>query len=86
MNQRMPYHLKIKYFFLFLLKEFEAQGNQIIIVTHSPVLLSYPNAQIISIKKEGIKDVAYEDTEQFSNYKNFLKNYKSYQKEILDFN
>lgn len=71
--------------FLFLLKEFEAQGNQIIIVTHSPVLLSYPNAQIISIKKEGIEDVAYENTEQFSNYKNFLENYKSYQKEILNF-
>jgi predicted ATPase len=71
--------------FLFLLKEFEIQGSQVIIVTHSPVLLSYPNAQIISITKEGIENVPYEDTNQFTNYKNFFENYKSYQKQINDF-
>jgi predicted ATPase len=46
--------------FLFLLKQFENNKNQIFIVTHSPVLLSYPNAQIIEIKKDNIKNIKFE--------------------------
>jgi len=71
--------------FLFLLKQFENDDNQIFIITHSPVLLSYPNAQIINLSNNGIDELDYEETEQFVNLKKFLNNYKSYQKEINDF-
>jgi len=71
--------------FLFLLKQFEDNNNQIFIITHSPILLSYPNAQIININKDKINELNYEDTEQFVNLKDFLNNYKIYQREILNF-
>jgi len=71
--------------FLFLLRQFENNNNQIFIITHSPVLLSYPNAQIINIGKDFIGEVEYEDTDQFVNLKDFLNNYKSYQREIMNF-
>lgn len=71
--------------FLFLLKQFELDNNQIIIITHSPVLLSYPECQIFHIDESGIEERDYEETNQFKNTKNFLENYKHYQKEIEKF-
>jgi predicted ATPase len=71
--------------FLFLLKQFENDDNQIFIITHSPILLSYPNAQIIEIEKDSINEVKFENTKQYLDLKHFLENYKSYQKQILDF-
>ncbi len=71
--------------FIFMLKQFENDNNQIFIITHSPVLLSYPNAQIIEIENKSINNLQFEDTKQYLNLKNFLENYKSYQKQILKF-
>lgn len=71
--------------FLFLLKEFERRGSQVIMITHSPILLSYPGAQIINITKEGIEDLKYEETSHFTNYRDFFENYRRYQKQIEDF-
>jgi hypothetical protein len=36
------------------------QGAQFIIATHSPILLAYPNAKILSFDATGILEVAYE--------------------------
>jgi predicted ATPase len=66
--------------FLFLLKEFEKRGSQVIMITHSPILLSYPNAEIIAIAKSGVEEVKYEQTNQFQNFKSFFEIYKRYQK------
>lgn len=66
--------------FLFLLKQFENDNNQVFIVTHSPVLLSYPNAQIINLDENSVNEIEYENTNQFKMLKDFLNNYKSYQK------
>jgi len=74
-----------KILFLFLLKHFENQNNQIFIITHSPILLSYPNAQIININKDSIFETKFENTNQFKNIKEFIENYKSYQNEIINF-
>ena len=71
--------------FLFLLKEFERRGSQVIMITHSPILLSYPNAQILNLSKEGVQDVEYEKTSHFNNYRDFFENYRRYQKQIEDF-
>ena len=49
--------------------------SQFIIATHSPILLSYPNAKIIQFDSSGISEVAFEDTEHFAVTRDFLNNY-----------
>lgn len=41
------------------------QGSQFVIVTHSPILLGIPNAQIISFDDGMIHNCEYEDTESY---------------------
>ncbi|MCM3362544.1 AAA family ATPase [Niallia sp. HCP3S3_B10] len=52
-----------------LVKKEEAQ---FIIATHSPILLGYPGASIISFGEDGLKEVAYEETEHYQISKVFL--------------
>ena len=46
--------------------------SQFIIATHSPILLSYPNARILQFDGLGISEVQFEDTEHFAVTKDFL--------------
>lgn len=48
--------------------------SQFIIATHSPILLTYPNAKILQFSDTGITEVNYEQTEHYSVTKNFLNN------------
>jgi len=41
------------------------EGSQFIIATHSPILMAYPDACIYQCNKEGISQIAYQDTEHF---------------------
>ena len=47
-------------------------NSQFIIATHSPILMSFPNAQVLEFSKDGIKEVSYEDTEHYQVSKQFL--------------
>ncbi len=38
------------------------QGSQFIIATHSPILLGFPDAQILEFDEDGIREIPYEDT------------------------
>jgi predicted ATPase len=59
--------------FLRLLQLLEEEGKgQFIIVTHSPILLAYPNAQIFSFDGAQIREVNYEDTTHYKIYKQFF--------------
>ena len=49
-------------------------GSQFIIATHSPILLTFPEAQILEFSDKGIKAVEYKDTEHFNITKSFLEN------------
>jgi predicted ATPase len=49
--------------------------SQFIIVTHSPILLAYPNAKIYCFDATGISDIAYEDTEHYAVTRDFLNHY-----------
>ena len=49
--------------------------SQFIIATHSPILLSYPNAKILQFDQSGIYEVVYEDTEHYVVTKDFLNHY-----------
>jgi predicted ATPase len=50
------------------------QKSQFIIATHSPILMAYPDACIYQFGKDGIQQVAYEDTEHFQVTRDFLMN------------
>lgn len=59
------------------------QNSQFIIATHSPILLSYPNALIYQITEDGIDKVSYEETEHFQVTRNFLNNHERMLKILL---
>lgn len=49
-------------------------GSQIIIATHSPILMAFPQAQIIELSTLGIRKVSYTETEHYKVTKQFLDN------------
>lgn len=49
-------------------------NSQFIIATHSPILMAFPNAEILDFSPIGIKSVEYQDTEHFQITKRFLDN------------
>ncbi len=46
--------------------------SQLVIATHSPILLAYPHARILEFGEQGIREIAYADTEHFRITKDFL--------------
>lgn len=63
----------------------EMQKNaQLIIATHSPILLGYPNADIFNFNVLPVQPVAYEDTDHYQITRRFLENRKVYLNELLD--
>jgi predicted ATPase len=59
--------------FLALLRQLEEGGHaQFIMATHSPILLAYPGAQILSFDSSRIEEVSYEDTAHYKLYKQFF--------------
>ena len=49
-------------------------NSQIIIATHSPILIAYPKAEIIELSIDGIRKISYTDTEHYRITKQFLDN------------
>lgn len=47
-------------------------NSQFIISTHSPILMTFPNAEILEIKEDGINSVDYKETEHFLITKRFM--------------
>lgn len=58
-------------------------NSQFIIATHSPILLSYPNARIIGFDHAGISETKLEDTEHFRITRDFLNDRHRYLKHLL---
>jgi len=52
--------------------ELIAQKSQFIIATHSPILMSYPDAWIYQVSKRGLDRVEYQDTEHYQVTRDFL--------------
>jgi predicted ATPase len=57
--------------------------SQLIIATHSPILMAYPNATILLLDEEGIRPVAYEETEHYVVTREFLANPERMLRELL---
>jgi predicted ATPase len=60
--------------FLALLKQMVAQDSQFIIATHSPIILGFPGAAILSFDETPIRPVQYEQLEHVWLTKAFLNN------------
>ncbi len=58
--------------------------SQFLIATHSPILMSYPDAWIYQIDEDGCELVDYEDTEHYRITRSFLENPGRYLDELLD--
>ncbi len=64
---------------LTIINGMEREGkSQLIIATHSPILLAYPNADIYLLDEKGMELVEYENTEHYRITKSFLDNPKMY--------
>ncbi|SEM12136.1 Predicted ATPase [Mesobacillus persicus] len=50
------------------------QGSQFIISTHSPIIMAYPDAQIIQLTGEGMTETTLEETDHYSFMKQFFDN------------
>ena len=58
----------------FIQQHLNEHMSQFIIATHSPVLMSYPGAQIYEITENSMQKTNLEDTEHYSVTKSFLNN------------
>ena len=56
------------------IRRLEKENSQFIISTHSPILMTYPGAQILYLTQEGIQEVSYRETEHYRLTKQFLEN------------
>lgn len=58
------------------IRELVELRSQFIIATHSPILMAYPEADIYQVSENGIKLIAYQDTEQYKLMKYFMNNHE----------
>jgi predicted ATPase len=58
--------------FLVALHNLVQRGSQLIIATHSPIIMAYPDATIYSFTEGGIAPIAYQETEHYKVTKAFL--------------
>lgn len=55
-----------------LMQELVSDNSQFIISTHSPILMTFPGAEVFQLSDAGIRSVRYQDTEHFQITKRFL--------------
>lgn len=73
-----------QYSFIHLLHELQSNDNaQFLIVTHSPIIMAYPKAEIIQLSDSGIEKVSYGDIEHVNFTRDFLNNREAFLKHIL---
>jgi predicted ATPase len=59
-----------------LMHDLVLDNSQLIISTHSPILMAYPHAWIYELTAQGIKRVKYEDTDHFRLTRDFLNHHE----------
>lgn len=58
---------------LALLDQLAGEDSQLIIATHSPILMALPGAEILQFSCEGVEPVSYRDTEHYQITRRFLE-------------
>ncbi|MBQ8535338.1 MAG: AAA family ATPase [Bacilli bacterium] len=70
---------------LCLIDELVKEGSQFIIATHSPILISYRDGQILDLNNN-FKETKYKDTDIYSLYKRYLEDAEGMQRRLFDNN
>ena len=60
------------------------KDSQFLIATHAPILMSYPGATILQLEADGMREVAYEDTEHVTVTRQFLNHPGRMLKELFE--
>jgi len=60
------------------------EGSQLIVATHSPLILGYPDALIYECNEEGLQTIAYDDAEPVRLTRSFLDAPERFLRELLD--
>ncbi len=69
---------------LTLLHRLVYHRSQLVIATHSPILLAYPHARISEFGDHGIREIAYTETEHYRITKDFLNRHERMLDILLD--
>jgi predicted ATPase len=65
--------------FLKLMRRMDESGHcQVVMATHSPVLMAYPNATLLRLAKYGLEPVRVEDTDHFKAMREFCADPKGF--------
>ena len=65
--------------FLSYIHQLVCNGSQLIIATHSPIILSYPSSAIFELTEEGPIEMDYKSTMSYKTMKHFIDNVNYYQ-------
>jgi predicted ATPase len=57
---------------------------QVIMATHSPLLMAYPGARLLQLTPAGLAPVTVQDTEHYRTMRDFCADPESFVKEILE--
>ena len=60
------------------------EGCQFLIATHSPMLMAFPGAQILSLDQSPIRQLEWEDVEHVRLMKRFFQDPKNYLRRLFD--
>jgi predicted ATPase len=58
-------------------------GSQFIIATHSPIIMAYPEATIFLLDENGMREIAYEETEHYRMMRDFLTHRAAMLRELM---
>lgn len=61
-----------------ILLDLRAAGSQVVLATHSPVLAAVPGARLLQLGSDGIRPVAYDDTDVVVAWRGFLQDPQRY--------
>ena len=70
--------------FISMLHEMVKLDSQFIIATHSPIIMAYPNANILSFDGDSVKQVAYDDLEHVTLTRSFLNDPAAYLRHLIE--
>jgi predicted ATPase len=63
--------------------ELVQEHSQLVVATHSPILLAYPDATILELGESGIRRVAYDETDQVELTRSFLGDPQRFLRHLL---
>jgi predicted ATPase len=71
--------------FLKLLRRMDLSGrSQVIMATHAPILMAYPNARLLALNKHGLESVTVDETDHYRLMREFCADPASFIATMLD--